>query len=56
MVKREFANRKYHHYICFPIYHNRQVIPHLEATERLMNENISYLIRGDKPRGRREKI
>lgn len=50
------THRKHNHNLPFPFHHDREVEPHLEPPEGLVDEHVADLRRGDEARGAGEEV
>lgn len=50
------THRKHHHDVPLPLHHDREVEPHLEPPERLVDEHVADLRRGDEARVAGEEV
>ena len=56
IVKHPPTHRKHNHNLPFPFDHHREVIPHLEPSEGLVDEDVADLGRGYEARGAGEEV
>ena len=58
MVRKKeiLTHREYNHNLSLPLHHHGEVIAHLEAPERLVDEDVADLAGGDEARGAGEEV